>query len=91
MDAYGRFIDTWMAVVVYDTYNLNTTPPGEPSRSGLSTRQRQVLEMLVQGRSNKEIAHALKIAEGTVKIHVTGLFQKLGVRRRAAVALAGRN
>jgi DNA-binding CsgD family transcriptional regulator len=55
----------------------------------LSRRQRDVLTLIVQGRSNKEIARALNLAEGTVKIHVAALFSKLGVHRRAAVAIAG--
>ncbi len=54
----------------------------------LSGRQRDVLALLVQGRSNKEIARTLGLAEGTVKIHVTALFTKLGIHRRAAVAVA---
>jgi DNA-binding CsgD family transcriptional regulator len=55
----------------------------------LSGRQRDVLRLIVQGMSNKEIARALNLAEGTVKIHVAGLFGKLRVHRRAAVAVAG--
>jgi ATP/maltotriose-dependent transcriptional regulator MalT len=56
----------------------------------LTLRQREVFELIVQGMSNKEIARALELAEGTVKIHIKALFAKLGVRRRAAVAVAGR-
>jgi DNA-binding NarL/FixJ family response regulator len=48
-----------------------------------------VLNLIVQGMSNKEIARSLKLAEGTVKIHIVALFAKLGVHRRAAVAAAG--
>ena len=55
----------------------------------LTPRQRDVFELIVQGMSNKEIARTLKLAEGTVKIHIKALFAKLGVRRRAAVAVAG--
>ena len=44
----------------------------------------------MEGRSNKEIARTLNLGVGTVKIHVAGLFRKLGVHRRAAVAVAGR-
>src|SRR5439155_21105745 len=55
----------------------------------LSIRQREVLNLIVQGMSNKEIARALELAEGTVKIHIAALFAKLGVHRRSAVALAG--
>jgi len=60
-----------------------------PAAHQLSGRQFDVLRLIVQGRSNKEIARTLKLAEGTVKIHVAGLFSKLGVHRRAAVAVAG--
>jgi len=55
----------------------------------LTPRQRDVFDLIVQGMSNKEIARALQLAEGTVKIHIKALFAKLGVRRRAAVAVAG--
>jgi DNA-binding NarL/FixJ family response regulator len=55
----------------------------------LTPRQRDVFELIVQGMSNKEIARNLRLAEGTVKIHIKALFAKLGVRRRAAVAVAG--
>ena len=55
----------------------------------LTPRQHDVFELIVQGMSNKEIARTLRLAEGTVKIHIKALFAKLGVRRRAAVAVAG--
>lgn len=55
----------------------------------LTTRQREIFHLIVVGLSNKEIARKLGIGEGTVKIHVAKLFDKLGVRHRSAVALAG--
>ena len=55
----------------------------------LSAREREVLGLVAQGRSNKEIAAALKIVERTVKFHVTSIFNKLGAENRAqAVAIA---
>ncbi len=57
--------------------------------SQLTGRQRQIFDLIVVGRSNKEIARSLSLSEGTVKIHVTKLFEKLSVRHRGAVALAG--
>ena len=55
----------------------------------LSEREREVLRLVAAGRSNKEIASALAIAERTVKFHVTAIFNKLGAENRAqAVALA---
>jgi len=54
----------------------------------LSSRQRQVLKGLVEGKSNKEIAKALNISGGTVKNHLVALFRVLGATNRAhAVAL----
>jgi DNA-binding NarL/FixJ family response regulator len=55
----------------------------------LSEREREVLRHVAAGRSNKEIATALAIAERTVKFHVTAIFNKLGAENRAqAVAIA---
>lgn len=55
----------------------------------LSPRQSLVLEMLVRGKSNKEIARELNLGAGTVKVHMAALFSKLGVANRAAAAVAG--
>jgi DNA-binding NarL/FixJ family response regulator len=55
----------------------------------LTPRQRDVLELIVQGMSNKEIARALNLGEGTVKVHVAALFRVLGVTSRTAAAAAG--
>ncbi|QCK84454.1 response regulator transcription factor [Phreatobacter aquaticus] len=54
----------------------------------LTPRQRDVLGLLVQGRSNKEIARALDLGHGTVKIHLAALFRHLGVHNRAAAVAA---
>ena len=59
------------------------------SMDNLTRRQRDVLYLIVQGKTNKEIARSLGLGEGTVKIHVAALFGKLGVHRRAAIAVAG--
>lgn len=55
----------------------------------LTPRQRDVLELLVKGQSNKEIARTLDLGEGTVKIHLAALFRNLAVRNRATAAVAG--
>lgn len=48
----------------------------------LSPRELQVLQAIAEGKSNREIGRALKIGEGTVKIHVNHVLKKLGVRGR---------
>ena len=70
---------------------LPLKPPSLPKaiKDKLTGRQQDVLRLIVQGMSNKEKARALKLAEGTVKIHVAALFGKLRVHRRSAVVLAG--
>lgn len=55
----------------------------------LSPRQSLVLELLVRGKSNKEIARELNLGAGTVKVHMAALFSKLGVTNRSAAAVAG--
>lgn len=52
----------------------------------LTDRQAQILQLVAEGRTNKEIGDALNITEGTVKLHVNRIFYKLGVRSRAAAA-----
>ena len=47
-----------------------------------TARERQALELLLQGMTNKQIAHDLHIAEDTVKKHLQHVYRKLGVHRR---------
>ncbi len=56
-------------------------------RPELTLREVEVLQLLVKGRSNKEIASDLSIAEDTVKSHLKTLFLKLGVQDRTAAAI----
>ena len=53
---------------------------------GLSHREREVLELLASGTSNKDIAHSLLLSENTVKTHVRSILEKLHVRNRAQAA-----
>jgi DNA-binding NarL/FixJ family response regulator len=75
--------------VVLEESRTDRLTVSDGSLDDLTPRQREVLELLVQGKSNKEIARDLKLGEGTVKIHMAGLFRALGVTTRAAAAAAG--
>lgn len=52
-------------------------------RGILTTREKEVFELLVDGLSTKEIALTLKISEKTVRNHISNVMQKLGVKGRA--------
>lgn len=66
-------------------------PRPQPLVVPLSERELEVLRLLADGRSNREIATALFLAEGTVKNHVTNLLGKLGARDRTQAALRARD
>ncbi len=57
------------------------------SPEALTDRETEVLRLLAQGRSNKEIAHLLTIGEKTVKTHVSSILAKLNVSSRTQAAL----
>jgi len=57
-------------------------------RPDLSAREVQVLELIVRGLANKQIAYSLNIAEHTVKNHVKNILSKLGVQDRTQAATA---
>lgn len=60
-------------------------PPGE--QPDLTERQRQILLLVAQGKSNKEIARALDILEGTVKAHLRFLMKHLSAKNRTQLAV----
>lgn len=55
----------------------------------LSPREREVLLLIADGLSNRQIAHALFLSEKTVKNYITGLLRKLGMQRRTQAAVYG--
>jgi two-component system, NarL family, response regulator LiaR len=64
-----------------------TTPAARPLIDELTPRERAVLQLIVRGQSNKEIADSLRVTEGTVKGHVSAILSKLGVADRTQAAL----
>jgi DNA-binding NarL/FixJ family response regulator len=58
------------------------------SGGGFTPRQREIIVMLGEGKTNKEIGREMNVLEGTVKLHVRGILRKLGVRNRTEAVLA---
>jgi len=76
-----------------ETNTTSVSPLVNPRRAEcvnvLTAREREVLTLIAQGRSNPEIAAALHLSQGTVKAHVGRIFAKLGLRDRVQAVILG--
>ena len=72
--------------------NLNTSNNLQPSDSQLdiTSRQREVLKLLAEGKSNKQIANTLSCAEGTIKAHIAAIFRALNVSNRTEAVITAK-
>lgn len=84
--AGGAVFDPRVAAALLPRLRSNSLPDNELLHA-LSTRERQVLDLLAGGQSNGAIASELGLTEATVKSHVSTLLGKLGVRNRVQAAL----
>ncbi len=76
---------TWMDHgMVRETENA-----ARPGRSPLTAREGQIMDLVERGLKNREIAFALGISTGTVKIHLKHIFEKTGIRGRYGLAISG--
>ena len=74
------------------------TPAGEPfalderkrDELGITRREMEILELVAQGMSNREIAERLFVSENTVKTHCSRAFDKLGAKRRTQAVQLGK-
>jgi len=60
-----------------------SAPPAREAKTSFTEREREIVDLLMEGMSNRQIANALGITEGTVKKHLNHVFRKLGVHSRA--------
>ncbi|RZJ10171.1 MAG: response regulator transcription factor [Acidovorax sp.] len=69
--------------------DVQTTPsPQQDGALDLTERQMQVMRLMAQGQSNKQIGRSLNLAENTVKVHVTAILRVLNVSTRAEAIVA---
>lgn len=91
--AGGALIEPSVARKVINEF-ARLAPPARPIEAGMASplaeRELEVLRLLAQGLSNREIGLRLSLAEGTVKNYVTAILQKLGARDRTQAALRAR-
>ena len=70
-----------------DQESSNGSSNGRRSEYSLTQREHDILALLAEGRSNREIAGALYLSEKTVKAHLAAIFRKLGVTNRTQAAM----
>jgi DNA-binding NarL/FixJ family response regulator len=71
------------------TMASETTLEEASGHGRLTPRQQEVLDLVVQGKSNRDIAQELGLSENTVRVHLAGIFKVLGVSNRVEAVLVG--
>ena len=79
--------DANLDLLEQEEHDLNAQAEFSETTSALSPRQRDVLQLIAKGMSNKQIAFELGITEGTVKLYVTAILKLLGVYNRTAALI----
>ena len=82
--AGGAPMTSQVARMVVRSFREATSDPSETEQ--LSHREKEILALVAQGRSNKEIGNQLKITSGTARIHLSHIYEKLHVRCRTEAA-----
>lgn len=76
-----------LTMVLAEAIRERPKTPSQVQAANLTKREKDVLKLITKGLSNKMIARRLDIAEGTVKVHVKRLLNKLGMRSRTEAAV----
>ncbi len=76
-----------MAAAIYTLTTTNSDASTHPTVETLTSRELNVLSLIITGQTNRQIAAALGISPGTVKVHVEHIIAKLGVKDRTQAAV----
>ncbi|MDX1628984.1 MAG: response regulator transcription factor [Fulvivirga sp.] len=79
---FGFYLAKMISTKKYQPTNSQTPHTENIKASMLSARELEVLQQMASGKSNREIAESLFIAESTVKSHVSSILEKLHAKRR---------
>lgn len=96
-NTFKRAIDAIESGRIYvpDNFVATETPSKQSEAmrvvSSLTPQQARILELICDGKLNKQIAYELSIAEATVKAHVTAIMRKLGVQNRTQAVLVAKD
>jgi len=85
-----RAIDLVLSGSLYVPPELLVRPVDVPQKAHLTRRQREIYQQLMNGNSNQEIADALCISLSTVKMHVSTVFERVGVKSRVQLLASER-
>lgn len=80
-------LDKELMIRLFKRLANQSSGQAEPASVGLSPREREVLQLLVRGQTNREIAQNLTVSVSTIKIHVEHILAKLGVSDRTQAAV----
>ncbi|GFE69059.1 response regulator transcription factor [Chroococcus sp. FPU101] len=83
----AAYLDPQIARLVIDNLKLPSTSRPNSNISLLSQRETEVLKLIVEGKSNNEIAEKLYLSPNTIKTHVRGIMNKLAVDDRVQIAV----
>jgi DNA-binding CsgD family transcriptional regulator len=84
------FLMNKLSDLEFDVMERSNRRTGSADYHALSPREREVMLLAAKGFANKTIARELSVAEGTIKLHLHRVYQKLGIKSRFALAVLAR-
>jgi DNA-binding NarL/FixJ family response regulator len=85
LDAGGSYFSPAVSKILLNGYLQDGAPPADEEMGGLSDREREVLQLVAEGKSNKEVAQVLCVAVSTVESHRKHIMDKLDLHNTAEI------